>query len=71
MARASNISSGRVVKYNWPGIPELTIEEIEVVQDVDKVTTEKVIVEAIDSSGAKWKAEGPPRVPGWYVTFSV
>lgn len=71
MTRASDITEDRVLKYSWPGMPELTLENIRVVErlgdSTNKITWKKFIVEAVDSSGAKWTASGPPRVPGIHV----
>lgn len=60
--------SERVLKYEWPGMPELKIESLRVVEEISPdifgVVKRKFIVEAIDMSGGKWKGTEPPRIPG-------
>lgn len=66
MPRASAMMSDRVVKYDWPGTPELTVSEVSIAKrDSDEIKLQKVITNAATTDGLTWNASEPVKIEGW------
>jgi len=71
MTRAADMTLDRVVKYEWPGTPELEVETIDVSREEGEsefFTTKKIIVSATSNSGESWTGTEPPKILGWTIT---